>query len=87
MSGESRWLDELSGHEYCTELSQRAAPGLTRPGRGEWANPQQANSGFHWRIWAAAAPAVTLAFRMIGKVSRHDVVGYLVAQFAGSLIE
>jgi len=24
---------------------------------------------------------------MIGKVSRHDVVGYLVAQFAGSLIE
>jgi|AntDryMetagUQ889_1029465.scaffolds.fasta_scaffold06538_1 hypothetical protein len=48
---------------------------------------QQANSGFHWRIWAAAAPAVTLAFRMIGKVSRHDVVGYLVAQFAGSLIE
>lgn len=30
-------------------------------------------------------PAVTLAFRVVGRVSGHDVVGYLVAQLAGAL--
>ena len=30
-------------------------------------------------------PAVTLAFRIVGRVSGHDVVGYLAAQFAGAL--
>jgi aquaporin Z len=30
-------------------------------------------------------PAVTLAFRVVGRVSWHDVVGYLVAQLAGAL--
>jgi aquaporin Z len=30
-------------------------------------------------------PAVTLAFRALGCVSRHDVAGYLVAQLAGAL--
>jgi aquaporin Z len=30
-------------------------------------------------------PAVTLSFRVLGRVSRHDVGGYLVAQLAGAL--
>jgi aquaporin Z len=30
-------------------------------------------------------PAVTLAFRIVGRVSGHDVFGYLVAQLAGAL--
>ena len=30
-------------------------------------------------------PAVTLAFRVLGRVSGHDVVGYLVAQLSGAL--
>ena len=30
-------------------------------------------------------PAVTLAFRVVGRVSGHDVVGYLAAQLAGAL--
>jgi aquaporin Z len=30
-------------------------------------------------------PAVTLAFRVVGRVSRHDVAGYLAAQLAGAL--
>jgi aquaporin Z len=30
-------------------------------------------------------PAVTLAFSVLGRVSRHDVVGYLLAQGAGAL--
>lgn len=30
-------------------------------------------------------PVVTLAFRLVGRVSDHDVVGYLVAQLAGAL--
>jgi aquaporin Z len=30
-------------------------------------------------------PAVTLAFRIVGRVSGHDVVGYLVAQLVGAL--
>jgi aquaporin Z len=30
-------------------------------------------------------PAVTLAFAALGRVSRHDVAGYLVAQLAGAL--
>jgi aquaporin Z len=30
-------------------------------------------------------PAVTLAFRIVGRVSGHDVVGYLLAQLAGAL--
>jgi aquaporin Z len=30
-------------------------------------------------------PAVTLAFGVIGRVSAHDVMGYLVAQLAGAL--
>lgn len=30
-------------------------------------------------------PAVTLAFSVLGRVSRHDVVGYLLAQLAGAL--
>jgi aquaporin Z len=28
-------------------------------------------------------PAVTLGFWALGRVSRHDLVGYVVAQFAG----
>jgi aquaporin Z len=31
-------------------------------------------------------PAVTLAFRIVGRVSTSDVVGYLTAQLAGALI-
>src|SRR3954447_1645982 len=31
-------------------------------------------------------PAVTLAFRVLGKVSWHDVVGYLVAQLVGAVL-
>jgi aquaporin Z len=30
-------------------------------------------------------PAVTLAFSVVGRVSTHDLVGYLVAQLAGAL--
>jgi aquaporin Z len=30
-------------------------------------------------------PAVTIAFRIVGRVSGHDVVGYLLAQLAGAL--
>ena len=30
-------------------------------------------------------PAVTLAFRLVGRVSGHDVVGYLLAQLLGAL--
>jgi aquaporin Z len=30
-------------------------------------------------------PAVTLAFSVVGRISRHDVVGYLVAQLVGAL--
>jgi aquaporin Z len=30
-------------------------------------------------------PAVTLAFSVVGRISRRDVVGYLVAQLAGAL--
>lgn len=31
-------------------------------------------------------PAVTLAFRIVGRISGHDVVGYLLAQLAGALV-
>lgn len=31
-------------------------------------------------------PAVTLSFRMLGRVSGHDVGGYLAAQLAGALV-
>ena len=31
-------------------------------------------------------PAVTLAFAVLGRVSRHDLAGYLVAQFTGALL-
>src|SRR3954468_3663459 len=31
-------------------------------------------------------PAVTLAYRVLGKVSWHDVAGYLTAQLAGALV-
>jgi aquaporin Z len=31
-------------------------------------------------------PAVTLAFSVVGRVSSHDLVGYLVAQLAGALV-
>jgi aquaporin Z len=31
-------------------------------------------------------PAVTLAFRVVGRVSGHDVVGCLVAQLVGALV-
>ena len=31
-------------------------------------------------------PVVTLAFSVLGRVSPHDVVGYLVAQLAGALV-
>ena len=30
-------------------------------------------------------PAVTLAFRIVGRVSRHDVLGYLLAQLLGAV--